>query len=239
MSVSSISSKIIGPITKFKPVQKYCEYYKKEPAKAITSGVIASLVIKDTVGCAMYVYQSLHNDKIPENKRGFVAAYDLTNGILMVTTQILAALTMRKINNSLFPKIFKNSFDKEGNVFKAISTLMRKEESDKGLTRTQKIEFKKAYETLKKACFDIFGFVTELVASTIVAKRILVPMISTSMAKGVEKKMGKSPKDMKKGDCKEENKSENKEEKNISTKKEIPQFVGENKPSNLLAAMKK
>ena len=43
-SVGSVSSKIIGKITEFKPVQKCCDYFKKDPEKAIAYSTIASVV---------------------------------------------------------------------------------------------------------------------------------------------------------------------------------------------------
>ena len=55
---------------------------------------ITSIIAKDGVGCYMYVNQSLHNDKIPDDKRKFVAALDLANGGLMILMQILMHLTI-------------------------------------------------------------------------------------------------------------------------------------------------
>lgn len=190
MSISSVGSNVIGRITKFKPLQKCCNYFDKNPAQALAYGTIFSVIAKDGVGCYMYVNQSLHNKKIPEEKRKFVAAYDLTNGILMMATQVLCFFGMRKLNKTLFPKIFSKSFDKAGNVLKTISTKIRKEQKDAGLTSSRKLQIKREYEKLKQGCFDIFSFFTELAAATIFAKRIVVPMISTPLANKVKNKMG-------------------------------------------------
>lgn len=203
-SISSIGSKAIGSITRFKPLQKCCNYFEKDPAKAIAYSTIASVIFKDGIGCYMYVTQSLNNKKIPEDKRKFVAAYDLTNGILMMTTQVLCFFAMRNINKGLFSKLFKKSFDKNGDVLKSVATKVRMEQAKKGEDSTRKLLVGKEYNKIKKDCFDLFSFVTELAAATVLAKRVIVPMISTPLAKSVEKKMGKN--------TTPENKTENKPE---------------------------
>lgn len=194
MSISSIGSNILGKVTNFKPVQKCCEAFNNDPAKALAYGTIGSVIAKDGIGCYMYVTQSLHNKKIPEEKRKFVAAYDLTNGVLMMATQVLCFFAMRKINKSLFPKLFKKSFDKKGQVIKSISTQVRKNQKDAGVTNpARKSEIRKIYNYLKEHSYDIFSFITELAAATIFAKRIVVPLISTPLANKIKGKMGTEP----------------------------------------------
>ena len=61
--------------------------YEKDDAKLIAGVGVASIVAKDGLGCYLYVKQSLNNDKIPEDKRKFVAALDLANGGLMIAMQ--------------------------------------------------------------------------------------------------------------------------------------------------------
>ena len=72
---------------------------------------VGSIVAKDGIGCVKYVSQSLNNDKIPEKQRNFVAALDLTNGILMILAQIGMFALMRKYSGPIFDKIFKKSFN--------------------------------------------------------------------------------------------------------------------------------
>ena len=50
---------------------------------------IISTTTKDLVNCIYYTKQSLENEKIPEEKRKFVAGIDLANGIMNVSTQLL------------------------------------------------------------------------------------------------------------------------------------------------------
>ena len=191
-SVGSVSSKIIGKVTKFKPLQKCCNYFRKEPEKAIAYSTIASVVGKDGIGCYMYVNQSLNNKKIPEDKRKFVAALDLTNGILMIAAQLGLFFAMRKFNEPLFNKIFQKSFDKAGQVFKTIATQIRKQQKSAGVPPSQisrKITIKKDYDKIRKDCLDTFKFITELAAATILAKRVVVPFIATPLAQKVKDKM--------------------------------------------------
>ena len=47
-------------------MKKCCDNFKEDPTKMLEYTTIASLVGKDTIGCALYVMQSLNNEKIPE-----------------------------------------------------------------------------------------------------------------------------------------------------------------------------
>lgn len=57
-----------------------------DPKKAAMA-LVLSQVAKDAFGCFFYVHQSLNNKEIPKDKRKFVAALDLSNGILMMVSQ--------------------------------------------------------------------------------------------------------------------------------------------------------
>ena len=209
-SVGSVSSRIIGSITNLKPVQKCCNFFKKDPEKAIAYSTIASVVGKDGIGCYMYVKQSLNNEKIPEDKRKFVAALDLTNGVLMIAAQLALFFGIRKLNEPLFNKIFNKTFDKAGQVFKTIATQIRKQQREAGETVSRKLTLKKEYNKIRKDCLDTFKFVTELAAATIVAKRVIVPFIATPLAQKVENKMGAK--------IESKNKANNKSEKSEDVK---------------------
>src|SRR5574344_2832792 len=97
-----------------KPLDKFCSYYRKDATKFISGVAVSSVVLKDGAGCYLYVNQSLHNKKIPEDKRKFVAALDLTNGGLMILTQILMFLTIssKKCQDKMFKSMFGKYFDK-------------------------------------------------------------------------------------------------------------------------------
>lgn len=192
-SVYSVGSKIVGAIPKSKPVKWICNQFKNNYDNALIYTTIGSVVAKDGVGCGMYVYQSLHNDKIPEKRRNFVAALDLTNGLLMILTQIALFLAMHKMNKPLFDKLFSKTFGKEAR--KALITQTRIEEKAYGLDKeeinnvSKKIVVGRIFDKYKKSTLKIFEFATDLIASAIIGKRIIVPLIATPLAAKVEKKM--------------------------------------------------
>jgi len=163
---------------------------RKTVDDVIAYTTIGSVVAKDAVGCAMYVYQSLHNEKIPEKRRGFVAALDLTNGGLMIASQLLLFFAMRKINDKLFYKMFK-SFGKDGKAFGAYAERVRADAKKVGAPIPSKSELRSEFAGMKDVAFSLFKSVTELAAATILAKRVIVPFIATPLASKVEKYMDK------------------------------------------------
>ena len=153
--------------------------YEIDNAKFMSAIGVGSIVLKDGLGCYLYVKQSLNNKKIPEDKRKFVAALDLANGGLMIAMQILMFFTISnkkvqaKMFNSLFGKNFTRSADK------ALQAQLNKMDKLKGMTGK---EFHKAREADKKGLVTAFGYLTSLAASTIIAKRVIVPFIATPLA---------------------------------------------------------
>ena len=98
-AIQSIGTKIgttIAKATNLKPAVKLGKKFEIDAEKALATATVTSIILKDGIGCAMYVGQSINNDKIPEKKRKFVAALDLTNGILMIGAQIAMFFAMRK-----------------------------------------------------------------------------------------------------------------------------------------------
>lgn len=187
--IASGCSKVIGPLTKTRPVKGLCNYFNKDFEKALAYSTVGSIVAKDGIGCGMYVYQSMHNKDIPEKRRNFVAALDLTNGVLMILAQIGMFFAMRKLNDKLFHKIFNKSFDKAGHAFKTLAEQVRIVQKKAGIKPDIKDNIKIPYDKVKNTTFGIFKFVTELAAATILGKRVIVPLIATPLAQKVEKKM--------------------------------------------------
>lgn len=74
-----------------------------DPATYAARMLLLSIVSKDAVGCYVYTTQSLHNKEIPEENRGYVAALDAVNGVLMVVGQLGLG---RLIEKRLAPKWF-------------------------------------------------------------------------------------------------------------------------------------
>ncbi len=204
---------------------------------------VASIVAKDGLGCYLYVTQSMNNKDIPDDKRKFVAALDLTNGLLMIGFQILMFFTVshKVCQTKMFDKFFGKMFDRP--IKKTYHQLIKGKpsyEDINGMQFTQ--EFNKIRENVK----DAFGGLTSLAAATIVGKRMLVPFIATPLADKVEKKMNemsatktpenKQPENKDNQAVKEENKEEVKPQTVEPQKTEVQTDDGN---TNLLAKYKK
>ncbi len=153
--------------------------YEINDAKFMSAIGVTSIVLKDGLGCYLYVKQSLNNDKIPEDKRKFVAALDLANGGLMIVMQLLMFFTIsnRKVQDKIFNKLFGKNFTRSAQ--KALQAKLKK--LDKLNEMTGK-EFHKAREADKKGLKNAFSYLTSLAAATLIAKRIIVPFIATPLA---------------------------------------------------------
>lgn len=189
--VNKIAARTLAGGSRTKPY-KWLEgkVNRKTVDNVIAYTTIGSVVAKDTVGCAMYVTQSLNNEKIPEKRRKFVAALDLTNGGLMVASQLILFFAMRKINDKLFYKLFK-SFDKEGKAFRSYTERLRVDAAKVRKPIKSKTEYGEEFAGMRDVAYSLFKSVTELAAATILAKRVIVPFIATPLAKKMEKFMDK------------------------------------------------
>jgi len=191
--IGPVISGIIGAPTNWNVVQKGLKKFDgKKCANAVATLAITSICLKDGVGCWMYVHQSLNNDKIPEKRRKFVAALDLTNGGLMIATQILAFFGMKKLNEKLLYTCFSKTFDKTGQAFKLLAGKVHVFQKLDHLKKTTDVkELRVHHSELQKFCLESIGNITNLAAATILAKRIVVPFIATPLASKVEKHMNK------------------------------------------------
>ena len=165
-------------------------------ATAATAALIATVsnVSKDAVNCAYYTYQSLNNERIPEGQRKFVAALDLSNGILNVGIQILMAFGISDMIISLFDdKIAKHKdflvtdeiIDKKfNNLTKELKAKITKEEFAKG--------YKEYIGNCTKLARTGFTVLAVNIAMQILTKRIITPLIATPMASGFKKKFEES-----------------------------------------------
>lgn len=169
-----------------KTMQRACDKFEVSPEKALAVTTLASILGKDSIGCYMYVKQSLNNEKIPEEKRSFVAALDLTNGGLMILSQLLMFCTISnpKVQNKLFGKAFNKIFSEDAK--KMYAKAMRKNADFKPKTKE---ELYKSFDSVKKHTADMFSFLTALAASSIIAKRVLVPFVATPLAGWAQEKM--------------------------------------------------
>ena len=195
MAISPVArgiSHAISSLPKTKPIQKLGNWFNKDFENALALSTIASICLKDGVGCAMYVYQSTHNEKIPEKRRKFVSALDLTNGILMIASQIGMFFAMRKFNEKIFNAIFKKSFNE--NMFKHLKELIRVEQKAAGKVPDSTFKIRRDFNDIKNSKgLSVFKVVTELFAATIFGKRVIVPFIALCRGKPNRQKKKMTP----------------------------------------------
>lgn len=161
-------------------------------ARKFIDGIgILSIILKDGLGCYMYVTQSLKNESIPEDKRKFVAALDLTNGGLMIGAQILMHMTISNkiVQSKMFNKLMGKQFDR--NTAKMLHSILKRTNTFKDVSQQ---EVTKALSKYKGEVCDAFGSLTSLIAATTVGKRMIVPFIATPLASTAEKYMNKDKK---------------------------------------------
>lgn len=187
--IGDCAAKALGKISYLKPVKALGRAFEKDPEKALAWATVGSIIAKDGVGCAMYVYQSLNNKRIPDEKRKFVAALDLTNGGLMIAAQIAMFLLSRAYSGALFKKLFGKSFSAaaKSNTISRIRMLAAKA----GKNVDKKLKIGKVFDKVEKSSLDVFKFVFDTASATIIGKRVIVPLIATPMAKKVENWLGK------------------------------------------------
>ena len=181
------TSKVLGAASNVKPLRWLGDQFQKNPEQAIALTAVTSIAIKDGVGCYKYVTQSLKNDKIPEKQRNFVAALDLTNGVLMIAAQILMFFGMRKFSKPIFDGLFKSSFNEKN--AKDIVNRIRMLQNKMGIKPSRKLNINKEYNKIYEDSLNVFRFVADIAAATIIGKRVIVPFIATPLANIVKDKM--------------------------------------------------
>ncbi|MBR2386437.1 hypothetical protein IKA92_03990 [bacterium] len=150
-------------------------------AGAASGIALASTMSKDIVATYYYVTQSAKNKKIPPEKRSFVAALDLGNGIMNVIGALAIGLPMKGWMEKLFDsKIEKKYFSTEV----AEKTMQKIAEAGKKIDKEKFMEAFMKRKDLAKTGLCVMG---TLVGSQIIAKRILTPLIATPMASAFEK----------------------------------------------------
>lgn len=170
-------------LSRSKASLKIAEKYQdqKKNAAWLAGLGVASIVLKDGYGCYLYVTQSLNNKKIPEDKRKFVAALDLTNGGIMMALQTLMTYTVSKkvFQEKLFNKLFGRMFNRQAS--KSMQAIMESKEQLKGKIKGNQ-DFHKEFSSYKDSAISALGTLTALIAATTIGKRILTPLIATPLA---------------------------------------------------------
>lgn len=158
----------------------YPNYEKKDNLHFMAMIGVLSIVLKDGLGCYLYVKQSLNNKEIPDDKRKFVAALDLANGGLMIATQILAFFTIQ--NKTVQKKLFNGLFGKKFTRTATKATQAKLKKLGGKFENMTGEEFYKGHDQYKNGISTAFGYLITLAASSIFAKRVVVPFIATPLA---------------------------------------------------------
>ena len=169
--------KPLDAVGKMKVMDRLSRGYQSNNAKIIAGVSVGSIVLKDGLGCVMYVNQSLNNKKIPEEKRKFVAALDLVNGILMVGTQIGMFFLFNKCQDKLFKKCFGKYFNRS-----ALKGYMARLKGKKEMENLTGVAFHNDAGKYIGTVANAFKQLTSLIVTSIIAKRVIVPFISTPLA---------------------------------------------------------
>lgn len=202
-------NKGLGKAYNWTATKKWCaktlDYATKNPNKYATAMVVTSIVSKDLVGCYYYVTQSLHNKKIPEEKRKFVASLDLMNGIIMVGGQLMAGILFEKtLNKFLFKKFFDKKLDND------ILKIQAKKAVETAKKAGKEFELKAVHQELieqigsnsrkYKAMKTGFNLVVVFAATTALTKRVIAPLFATPLAGWYKEKFMDKKKSGKKND---------------------------------------
>src|SRR5574344_679258 len=157
--------------------------WNSDKAQSYITGLgMLALVVKDGFGCYLYVKQSLNNKKIPDDKRKFVAALDLTNGGLMIAMQLLAYATIshKLVQSKLFAKMFKKCIARP--ALKGYQALLEKDFANRNIKNPNGRVFHESADDYENSARKAFAHFSSLVAATIFGKRVVVPFIATPLA---------------------------------------------------------
>ena len=159
------------------------KWIPEDPAKAASGLALLSTVTKDAVNCGYYTYQSYNNKRIPEDKRKFVAANDLSNGFYNVVIPLLLKGPIDKSNKYIFDTYFKKYFSDA--AAKNIYSKIKDTNSQYTLEMIKDNLSKKSLGFAKSG----LGVIFTLVVSQIICKRIITPTLATPSADYIKKVM--------------------------------------------------
>lgn len=185
--ISKVVASVLGTASKTAPMRGLKNGFQKNAENALAWTMVGSIVVKDGIGCYKYVTQSLNNKEIPDKRRSFVTSVDLSNGILMIFTQLAMFVMMRKFSEPMFNKFFNKSFNPKAK--RDMLTRLRMEATKLGEVAPRKIEAEKDFEAVRSMGLSLFKTIFDVGVATIIGKRILTPLVSTPIAKVVEDKV--------------------------------------------------
>lgn len=196
-SINDTAGKAFNYVAKSKWMTEKLNQGVSNPARFAAAMLVTSIVSKDAIGCFLYASQSLNNKKIPEEKRKFVAALDLMNGILMVGGQFLIGkiidAKMTPWLTSKFTGTIKDKFTGKETVVNSNAIFSNDNivNTVKKIAKTANIDLKnvKTEEVLKTITKNYrtpfekgFGILVAAIATTALTKRTIVPLLATPMA---------------------------------------------------------
>lgn len=153
----------------------------ENPTDMAKTLALISTTTKDAVNCYYYTTQSYNNKRIPEDKRKFVAGIDLANGILNVITQLTLGLYVNKKSDKWFDKAMSGGLiPSQANIDK-----YRKDANNilaKFNIKCTDKNIENAIKTTNKLAKSGFGVILVLAVTQILAKRVIVPFLSTPLA---------------------------------------------------------
>lgn len=188
---------ILNKISKSPFLEKHLYKTAREnPAKFAGQMALLSALTKDAVNCYYYTTQSLNNEKIPEDKRGFVASLDLMNGILNLALQFTIGKWIEKKSEPWFNKLVGKQLheNKRTEISKKLEETLSKKHPNEKISMEQIGNYLKSKKVLgagkgKMKWLNIgFNTITMLVATQVICKRVFTPMLATPLAGWFKKK---------------------------------------------------
>lgn len=156
-----------------------------DPSKGAAGLALASTITKDALNCYYYTTQSYHNKKIPEDKRKFVAAIDLSNGIVNVLVPLLTQKWIKQFSDTLFESKFAKYFS--GTTTKNMYEKLKAQNITCSFDDVANIVEKTSRKWAKAG----LAVIATLVASQVICKRVITPSLSTPLADVVKKQFEK------------------------------------------------
>lgn len=191
-SVNKVAGKAFNKVANTNYIKRNLALGVADPAKFKGRMLVTSILTKDAIGCYLYTSQSLHNEKIPKENRGFVAAIDFVNGLLMVGGQFLVG---QVIDAKLTPCLKNKANEKYFNAdqFKKVAEDAYKSSSETIAKlgsavddKTKEKVIKGVVNNLKKNRMNPYitglSLATSALMTTALVKRTIVPLISTPLA---------------------------------------------------------
>lgn len=163
---------------------------KENPAKFAARMALTSALTKDAVGCYYYVTQSLSNERIPEDKRNFVAAIDLMNGVLNIGLQFTVGAWLDKKSDVFFDSLVGKKLNEidTRKIANKLTEIIKTTHPKENMSLSQ-IEYFLSSKKILGPKGDIskflkagFGAAIMLIATQIITKRIFVPFLATPLA---------------------------------------------------------